>query len=479
MQEQDLREPEAGHAESVRRMDAPNSNLRQPSFGRLRSSMGSWATSKPQSWRERGSHQQKGAGASSALGEQLRSSSLCAQDLVLLTDFVTLPELVAIFCQAQQEFSGIQVKNLQSTAPALLTLERIEDYLLKTGKNELYLKHQGRFVETSYPAPLTQKRTKFQYVQALHPADFSMFQPHGYGPEPLHMHADQDLLLTLLLTSLFNIKSLGQREVPDAGEAELEGQLGSEPRIRRFVEVEALESVEERVVTWSTGSSLVVNTISQTVLMTQFYLNSHVSADELLEPLKSAAKRSEDHGRRTDHDEHDIEFFDQDQDQAVNTGGAKLNLIYVLNQLTIHQTLARLKFEHQAIFIPEIAKLFYRDVLGIHRLYAQTFIDLIACDDPNVFGSYAMMNRLSGPSVVQKKTLQIDDGAENTQKYYFVPYSYERPQQLEMALTQPRAGNRSPSNFTMAERTEGRAVPGQVRAPVLPYQDFLENPHID
>ena len=124
------------------------------------------------------------------------------------------------------------------------------------------------------------------------------------------MHADQDLLLTLLLTSLFNIKSLGQREVPDAGEAELEGQLGSEPRIRRFVEVEALESVEERVVTWSTGSSLIVNTISQTALMTQFYLNSHVSADELLEPLRSTAKRGEDRGRRTDHDDPDIEFFD-------------------------------------------------------------------------------------------------------------------------------------------------------------------------
>lgn len=194
--------------------------------------------------------------------EQLKSSSLCTQDLVLLTDFVTLPELVSVFCQAQQEFSGINTKNLHSTEPALMTLERIEDYLLKTGKNELYLKHEGRYVQSNYPASLTQRRTKFSYVQALHPADFSMFQPHGYGPEPLHMHADQDLLLTLLLTSLFNIKSLGQREVPDAGEVELEGQLGSEPRIRRFVEVEAMESVEERMLTWSKGSSLPVNTIS-------------------------------------------------------------------------------------------------------------------------------------------------------------------------------------------------------------------------
>ena len=48
-----------------------------------------------------------------------------------------------------------------------------------------------------------------------------------------------------------------------------------------------------------------------------------------------------------------------------------------------------------------------------------------------------------------------------------------------MALVQPKAGNRSPSNFTMAERTEGRSGPGQVHGPVLPYQDFLENPHID
>ena len=81
-----------------------------------------------------------------AHSEQLKSSSLCTQDLVLLTDFVTLPELVSVFCQAQQEFSGINVKNLHSTEPALMTLERIEDYLLKTGKNELYLKHEGRYI---------------------------------------------------------------------------------------------------------------------------------------------------------------------------------------------------------------------------------------------------------------------------------------------------------------------------------------------
>ena len=33
------------------------------------------------------------------------------------------------------------------------------------------------------------------------------------------------------------------------------------------------------------------------------------------------------------------------------------------------------------MFIPEIAKLFYRDVLGVHRLYTQTFIDLLASDN--------------------------------------------------------------------------------------------------
>ena len=71
-----------------------------------------------------------------------------------------------------------------------MSMERIEDFLLKAGKNELYLKQGTRYVESTYPAPLAQKRTKFFYAQNLLPADFSIFQPFGYGPEPLHMHAD-------------------------------------------------------------------------------------------------------------------------------------------------------------------------------------------------------------------------------------------------------------------------------------------------
>lgn len=67
------------------------------------------------------------------------------------------------------------------------------------------------------------------------------------------MHTDQDLLITLLLTGLFNIKSLGQREIPDLGDVEFDGRLGSEPRIRRYVEVDAVESVEEYSLSLSSG----------------------------------------------------------------------------------------------------------------------------------------------------------------------------------------------------------------------------------
>jgi len=255
-------------------------------------------------------------------------------------------------------------------------------------------------------------------------------------------------------------------------------QQGPESRLRRYVEVEAMEVVEERLMTWGQGSTLAVNTLSQTVLMTQYYLNSHVGPDELVEPLKSASKRAGNLAGQLDQAELDAGVFEKDSLKGTNGGAVKVNLIYVLNQLMIHQTLARLKYEHQAIYIPEVAKLFYCDVVGVHKLYAQTFIDLLESDDLNVFGSYAMINALPGPVPGVKRQMVVNEGTTSAWKYAFQPYSYQNPKMLELTLEQIQSSNQSPQPTAGPDQME-MSEPLSVQPPMVPYQDFLENPLVD
>ena len=63
------------------------------------------------------------------------SASLCTQDLILLTDFLSLSDIISLFCMG---FSGGESdpKTIRQMYTNLLPIDRIEYLLLKQGKTD-------------------------------------------------------------------------------------------------------------------------------------------------------------------------------------------------------------------------------------------------------------------------------------------------------------------------------------------------------
>ena len=73
----------------------------------------------------------------SKIGSISGSTSICSQDLILLTDFVPLSELIQLFCKGHHDFD---IYGSSSDNESLLNIEKIEHLLTNMGKNDLELR---------------------------------------------------------------------------------------------------------------------------------------------------------------------------------------------------------------------------------------------------------------------------------------------------------------------------------------------------
>ena len=80
-----------------------------------------------------------------AIGSISGSSSLCTQDLILLSDFVPMSQFIQVICKGQHDIGNYQS---QETNESLLNINKIEHMLTNLGKNELELRKD--LTEQSY-----------------------------------------------------------------------------------------------------------------------------------------------------------------------------------------------------------------------------------------------------------------------------------------------------------------------------------------
>ena len=129
----------------------------------------------------------------SKIGSISGSTSICAQDLILLTDFVPLSEFIQLFCKGSHDFD---IYGSTSENESLLNIEKIEHLLTNMGKNDVELRKSLR--EQQF---LEKMKSTFTYeMNSLKVEKSSLEQMMFKGSQG---YLDQDMFIILLVSSLF------------------------------------------------------------------------------------------------------------------------------------------------------------------------------------------------------------------------------------------------------------------------------------
>jgi hypothetical protein len=136
----------------------------------------------------------------SKIGSISGSTSICSQDLILLTDFVPLSEFIQLFCKGHHDFD---IYGSSSDNESLLNIEKIEHLLTNMGKNDLELRktlREQQFME-KVKSTFTYEMNSLK-VEKSHLERMMFKSSQGY--------LDQDMYIILLISSLFETKSISQ-----------------------------------------------------------------------------------------------------------------------------------------------------------------------------------------------------------------------------------------------------------------------------